>query len=129
MRELTEEELKLAPAWETHYYAFDNGTIQYESADLYVRFFKTTGRFGVEQCNKEYGIAGVAIPRKPFDITKHEFGDTAWPVNEINPEQGYVEFFNQDTVTSDGDYDGHTIYKDDAIAVAKALGVTWDDLK
>ena len=121
MRELTEDELALAPDWATHYYAFDSGTIQYESADLYVRFFKKTGRFGVERCNKEYGISGVVIPRKPFDITKHEFVDLEIGQAEINGDGIQLNMVDNSRPA--------IIYKRDVIAIAKALGVTAEDLE
>ena len=66
---------------------------------------------------------------KPFDITKHEFSDPAWSINEIDVGQGYIDFYNHETCTDDGDADTHVLDKDDAIAIAKALGVTGEDLK
>ncbi len=114
MRDLTEEELKLAPDWATHYYAFDNGAIQFESEYLYARVSAATGILGCEQCNKDYGISGVPIP---FDITKHEFSDD---FTYFDFESRIVE----GVVIVDGG-----INKDDVVAIARALGVTGDDLK
>lgn len=66
---------------------------------------------------------------KPFDITKYNFDDSLWSINEIDTEQGYIDFYNHETCTDDGDSDTHSISKDDAIAIALALGVNAEDLK
>jgi len=75
------------------------------------------------------GIYKYTPKPKPFDITKHEFSDPAWSINEIDVGQGYIDFYNHETCTDDGDADTHVLDKDDAIAIAKALGVTGEYLK
>ena len=55
-----------------------------------------------------------------FDINKHEFGDTVL----------FVECEGcKLTIYCDDDFGFVELYKLDAIAIAKALGVTGDDLK
>lgn len=55
-------------------------------------------------------------PKKPFDITKHEFSDDFTYFDfELCKDEGIV-------IVDGG------INKNDVIAIAKALGVTGDDL-
>lgn len=58
-------------------------------------------------------------PKKPFDITKHEFScDVFYSANLRN-----------NVIELEGDYCvNYTIDKADLIAMCKALGVTGDDL-
>lgn len=63
----------------------------------------------------------VAIDRDPFDITKHEFSDLiANPIAKQNLESA---------ITLDVFGKWLMLDKHDAIAIAKALGVTAEDLK
>jgi len=58
---------------------------------------------------------------KPFDITKHEFSDSI-----ANPK---AKLNLRSTVTIDVFDKWLMLNKQDAIAIAKALGVTGEDLK
>ena len=58
--------------------------------------------------------------KNPFDITKHEFGDTV--------QHFESDGFELSLYCVDG-FRHIELYKDDAIAIAKALGVTGEDLK
>lgn len=126
MRELTKEELKLAPDWATHYHANHNESILFECHYQYCLYEKGAGLTVPVGC---FGVCKESkpIPKKPFDITKHEFDDPAWSINEVNAEHGYIDFYNHETCTDDGDHESHSINKDDAIAITKALGATAED--
>ena len=58
--------------------------------------------------------------KKPFDITKHDFSD--WEISSADFEYGEftLRFFEVNAIH---------LNKQDAIAIAKALGVTGEDLK
>lgn len=60
------------------------------------------------------------VQPKPFDITKHEFGDTV--------QHFESDGFELSLYCVDG-FRHIELYKDDAIAIAKALSVTAEDLK
>lgn len=125
MRDLTEEELKLAPDWATHYQILDLST-------KYKLDFVSKSEFCHLNNQNELTevmshIAGITpedieIPRdkKPFDITKHEFGDT---VQHMESDGCELSLYCVDG------FRHVELYKDDAIAIAKALGVTAEDLK
>ena len=124
MRDLTKEELKLAPDWATHYTVDSYDDVIYQSENLcwWVNLESPLSHKNMDE-------GAVEIIKKPFDITKHEFSDPAWSINEIDVGQGYIDFYNHETCTDDGDDDTHVLDKDDAIAIAKALGVTGENLK
>ncbi len=113
MRDLTEEELKLAPEGATHYYAFDNGDILFECSEKCCMYKINYGLTGSLDCN---GVCKESKPitRKPFDITEHEVSNHVTVL-----ESGDIVVFGS----------GWIINKDRAIAIAKALGVTGEDLK
>lgn len=112
MRDLTPEELKLAPEWATHYIADSDDSIIYESETLcwwagLREPLNNKGSFG--------GLPNRSI--KPFDITKHELFKSGILIKHKNGKDLYVR---------------HLMWhldKDRAIAIAKALGVTGGDLK
>ena len=116
MRDLTEEELKLAPDWATHYFKDDHGDILFESTSGYqwASGLKLKDRIIV----RGYSVK-LSKPIKPFDITKHEFSDTV----------GFVECDGSELTLNCTGCNYVELYKDDAIAIAKALGVTGEDLK
>ena len=130
MRDLTEEELKLAPEWATHY---DSDYIKAHPVKLCffndlqaVNVFKN-GVVGEPYFN-EVGISDSdrELPiRKTFDISEHEFSCES--VKACKPS-----WVGDDLQISilDGDFTHHdaVINKQDVIAMAKALGVTAKDL-
>lgn len=120
MRDLTEEELKLAPSWATHYWIHDN-KIMFESE----AYFQLLGD-GVLGCRYSNAAGYVSshaqeFSKKPFDITKHEFSDSRITLDCVDGE-GDINIYYQEN------YDFY-INKQDAIAIAKAHGVTGEDLK
>lgn len=123
MRDLTAEELALAPEW-AYYYDFFDGMFVYmakgkDSCGNYKFFSEGSGvYFGHEG---ELNLCTRLVPRKnkPFDITKHEWSDV---IAEIEAESGntLVLKFQGSWISLD---------KDDAIAIAKDRGLTAEDLK
>lgn len=108
MRDLTEEELKLAPSWATHYQVTKSGNVIWESKDKYQTVIMSKPR-------KQNSKLSLCRPiNKPFDITKHEFSDAV----------GFVECDGSELTLSCTGSNYVELYKDDAIAIAKALGVT-----
>ena len=95
MRELTQQEIDDAPEWATQY-LIDSGRVEYYSVD------------GI---NSAYGAK--PIPRKPFDISNHEFDDkfhlTSCHVDDCGDVE--ISLANSPTDTY--------ITKQDAIALAK----------
>ena len=67
------------------------------------------------------------LNKKPFDITKCKLSDSAWSIHETDIARGYIGFYNHETYADDGDIETHFLDKSDAIAIAKALGVTGED--
>lgn len=111
MRDLTEEELALAPEWATHYFIdTSDDTPIYESKNLC-----WWAGLGKPLPCKRMDEGAIAIIRKPFDIAQHEWSDKLARVMFL-PEANKICFEGE-------------IYKKDAIAIAKALGVTAEDLK
>lgn len=125
MRELTEEELKLAPDWATHYFIDELDDALYAGLSKDGKYYSVWW-FGlslpIEYVDDIDGY--VTISKKPFDITKHEWSDTS--VKE-------VRLFRDGSIDIQSNLVGVevqiSIYKQDAIAIAKALGVTAEDLK
>ena len=125
MRELTEQELKLAPGWAYMYSITSNNNVRFHDDFM---FCLCNGHVVSDVVSAEpKNFSARLINKKPFDITKHKFGDTAWSINEVNAEQGYIDFYNDETCTDDGNHESHLINEDDAIAIAKALGATAKD--
>ena len=117
MRDLTEEELKLAPDWATHYIVdrFNDAVYQSENLCWWLGL-----RSPLNHSNMDEGV--TEIIRKPFDITKHEFSE-GLSISNMCKLSVEVKFNNND----DSNY--VPLHKDDVIAIAKALGVTGEDLK
>ena len=117
MRDLTEEELKLAPEWATHYLIDDvYGFVIYESEDLcwWLDLDNPIDNYTFDANESK------PINRRSFDISEHEFGDTV----------GLVELDGGELTLNCGTGNNYVdLRKDDAIAIAKALGVIGDDLK
>ena len=118
MRDLTEEELKLAPAGCDHYNIVD-GNVYF--TDIFgIEVFDSRG---VEVNNCIMGnmvfAKSVPLPSKPFDIKCHNFSDD-YIVKVTLDEDIYLHL------------EKHTPYiahsRGDVIAMAKALGVTAKDL-
>jgi len=120
MRELTNKELNtIKPFWATHY-RYNSSEVLFESATRWmavgVNFpFIKRGPFKhkskLTKCNL---IPSYSV--EPFDITKHELFKSGILTKHKNGKDLYVN---------------HLMWqldKDRAIAIAKALGVTGDDL-
>lgn len=119
MRNLTEEELKLAPDWATHYVVDSDESIIYESEKL----CWWVGRR--EPLNNEGSFGNLSNRTiKTFDITKHEFSDKALESCEYEEDGGQEKLlcFAVDEFNDCGAF--FKLNKGDAIAIAKALGVT-----
>ena len=119
MRDLTEEELKLAPDWATHYWVHD-GKVMFESVDL---FQLLNNRELTDSYSNDSGYItsfAVEIKRKPFDIGEYYFSSSN--INGCIVDCGFLNL--SFSVSERGCF----FDKDDAIAIAKALGVTGEDL-
>tara|TARA_R110002073_G_scaffold133936_4_gene281450 strand:+ start:7206 stop:7577 length:372 start_codon:yes stop_codon:yes gene_type:complete len=116
VRDLTEEELKLAPDWATHYIVDSDESIIYESEKL-------CWWEGLrDPLNNERSFGNLSNRTiKPFDISKHKFSD-----RDISMETLASDYL---CLHLDGKapYVAHS--KKDAIAIAKSLCVTGEDLK
>ncbi|QAY17964.1 hypothetical protein [Pseudoalteromonas phage C7] len=125
MRDLTAEELTLAPEWATHY------SVNTSSNWISVCFFSerrvvnlTDGKIGGVYFN-EFGIEDgdrEIVRVKPFDIAKHDFS---------YKKLLFSEFINEKLELMVKDHPSPVFFnvdKSDAIAIAKALGVTGEDL-
>lgn len=112
MRDLTAEELALAPEWATHYIVDVDDDVLFESETYFL--WLVNGVLKVKGDNDELSIDAVEIKRKPFDITQHELNDH---LTEL--ESGNLGVNDC----------GWIIDKERAITIAKALGVTAEDLK
>ena len=126
MRDLTEEELELAPDWATHYYIYSDGDILFECESESALYRKNTNNnenaILTMECD---GICFKSIPinKKPLDITKHEFSDKDIRLSSLCESK--IELAVDDC----GIEHYLTFNKSDSIAIAKALGVTGEDLK
>lgn len=131
MRDLTEEELKLAPAGCDHYNIID-GEVYFTDV-LGIDVFDIDG-YEINNCimdNKVF-VKSRPLPKKPFDISEHEFSDKDLVASidgetielEVTYQQwgGHINGYSEEEKTVN-------INKQDAIAIAKALGVTAEDLK
>ena len=123
MRDLTEEELKLAPDWATHYFIM--GADRALFVDKENRKASDLDMIKSNTCPASYSNWFDDLdlcelkPKKPFNITKHEFGGTV----------GFVECDGSELTLNCTGCNYVELYKDDAIAIAKSLGVTGEDLK
>jgi hypothetical protein len=120
MRDLTEEELKLAPDWATHY-SIDSGDddVVYESEGLcwWSSLGRPVGNFNFNTENNR------EIDRGFVDMKHHQFSDSEVESVKVFLGEGYAT-----TVLSNTAYNTVRQSKEDIIAIAKALGVTGEDL-
>ena len=123
MRDLTEEELKLAPDWATHYDT--DFMVAYPVKVTFIDEDRAVDLFQNDNLGDIYdNNLGIRkedrLIVKPFDITKYEFGDTI---------QHFESYGSELSLYCVDGFRHVELYKDDAIAIAKALGVTGEDLK
>ncbi len=112
MRALTPQEINAAPDWATHYVIDSDDDLTYESLDWWCWATNPYHKHDNHGC-----IDGVPIPRKEFDISKHEFG--------------YAFCSDYASITFEM-YEGQSdliLEKQDAIAIAKHFKLTAEDLK
>ena len=123
MRELTEEERRLAPEWATHYFILDVDKVFFANKESkkgltlimingYGSYQPYIGCF----CDDDL----VEINQKPFDITKHEFSCDSFYSVELRG--GMIELEGEYCVN-------YTLNKKDVIAMALHFGLTAEDLK
>lgn len=119
MRDLTAEELALAPEWATHYIV-DSG----DDSIIYENAFLCWWRGLDNPIDNAVGFGEMEnrpITGREFDITQHEWSDNR--ISFAFDDDGLL-------VEIDGDfYECAKINKKDGVAIAKALGVTAEDLK
>ncbi len=121
MRDLTEEELKLAPEWATHYSVIHGCKILFESDLKCCLYENKTGLTHSIECN---GVSPSSRPIIGFCFVKHSFSDDEVRFAKVSRNKSHV------TITLSESAFGTVRYnKSDAIAIAKALGVTGEDLK
>lgn len=125
MRELTEEELKLAPDWTYMYSITSNNNVRFHS-DLMFCIFNGHVISDIVISEPE-NFGARLLNKKPFDITKHEWSDFSWSINQ--QDRDAIELYNHETCTDDGDAELFQINKSDSIAIAKHFGLTEKDLK
>lgn len=119
MRKLTEEELKLAPEWATHYTVDCCNDVIYQNGNLcwWSGLSLPLGHNKINPTAKP-----INKPKKQFDITKYDFSDCYVLKAELeggcslsfelqSHELGFVSF-----------------NKNDVIAMARALSVNAEDL-
>lgn len=119
MRDLTEEELALAPSWATHYIVDSDDSIIYESVSLcwwcgLGKPIDNTLGFGK--------MKNRPITGRESDITQHEWSDCDLVFNRLDID------CNIHLDSTDVDC-GIFINKTDAIAIAKHFKLTAEDLK
>jgi len=105
MRELTQQEIDNAPEWATHYKVVKSVTLQNHPVIFVACEDEAASIYNYEP-----------VPRKPFDISEHEFSDKDIFNHFITKDKSRINFdFDSDLMPSD------TIgfNKDDAIAIAK----------
>ncbi len=113
-RQLTQEEINLAPEWATRYFIITCTTIRFESEGYYCYSFngemsaKERNKFGVDEDSQP-------IPRKAFNVESFQSPDMH------DMDQPYI-CIDDGIITVDGKIDKHW-----SIAIAKALGVTASD--
>lgn len=121
-RQLTKEELDIAPKWATNYTVVREGEIIFESKD----FFKILkeGSLGLKFKQFSSGIQGSSqpIPRKAFDLSKVKWSEAS----DISSVSGFLD----ESLEVEYNY-GLILYetKQDVINKAKSIGVTAEDFK
>lgn len=133
MRELTEEELKLAPEWATHYYAYSGGDILFECEYKNALYSEILGFMWREMLSTGICDRSEPLPKKPFDISEHKFSDSKLNFDGFSDGALVLSAEYEQWV---GDLNGYSleelpinVNKDDAIAIAKHFGLTAEDLK
>ena len=121
MRDLTKEELGLAPDWATHYNVLDGcGAVLFESAGLFIwSAALKEGRAPI--LNAEVLGNSMPIIREPFDIKNYECEDKYTQIAFVNKD--YID------INCCEDEMAVRITKRDCIALAKALNITAKDLE
>lgn len=129
MRDLTAEELALAPEWATHYQFGVLGNLIFLSLRKMLAWnvnLPMSLTVDLDDCSHLI-CNPKPIQAKKFDITQHEWSDCRnlqfagrdegldTLCFKVDVGDGVVAFFDLD--------------KDDSIAIARALGVTPEDLK
>tara|TARA_X000001382_G_scaffold47092_1_gene31895 strand:- start:358 stop:714 length:357 start_codon:yes stop_codon:yes gene_type:complete len=118
VRDLTKEGEELAPEWATHYIIDEDDDVVYESQELF-----WWSELGEPQRNFNFDVDRNRPIHKTLDLTKHEFSDVAIRVSNLCKSK--IEFAVDDC----GIEHYFTQSKVDVIEIAKALGVTGEDLK
>jgi hypothetical protein len=135
MRDLTNEELKLAPDWATHWYFYNScmKCIIFESESTFQTYNIESGSWSfIGKRKSNISRKAKQLPGKSFDITGYKFSESIVGFDSISSSTlGLSVEYKQ----WNGYLDGHSaeelfisINKSDAVAIAKALGVTGDDL-
>lgn len=115
MSELKQNQLNKKPSWATHYYM--------DGDDLYFCSSRWYGKCGTNQkIPNRIGLKSFAKPiaQEAFDISNHKFNDDH--ISHANTGSGNVIIYDHDYGVS-----SVKLNKDDAIAIAKSLGVTKED--
>ncbi len=117
-RQLTQEELNLAPEWASRYSVDEFNAVLFESDKLFQ--WLDSGVLGCiyPQVNSGISMDSQPIPRKAFDVASIE------SPNMHDMDQPYIRNNDDGTITVDGKIDKYLV-----IAIAKALGVTAEDFK
>lgn len=126
MRDLTKEELKLAPEWVTEYLIGSSTDVAYFISPASNKMMLNIGKREVMDFDSLYREDELRpIHRNHFDITEHEFScenfkacKPSWIGDDLQVE----------IIDSDFTHHEALLNKTDAIAIAKALGVTGKDL-
>ena len=117
-RELTEEELKLAPDWAYMYSITSNNNVRFHSDLMFCIFNGHVVSDIVISEPENFGAR--LLNKKPFDITKHKWSDCDI---QCEVENDYIRFKSQ------SECDEFVVEKGDVIAIAKHFGLTKEDLK
>jgi len=132
MRELTEEELKLAPDW-AYFYGIFNGEVVFMSRGRddngdYTFYHKEHGIYkGREPI---YMLCDKVIKQKPFDIAKHEWSDVAKDCHILFNAPSWAGGDLQICIADpNGNYADDVLIREHAIAIARHFGLTAEDLK
>ena len=128
MRKLTEEELRKCPDGFLEYgfnrsggvFFFDRnrGVGVVCGGNLELKLSK--GHYAFYECKP------IPKPKKPFDITKHEFSDERISFSDTLDVDVGCDAYYDDSIIEVANYDFN---KKDAIAIAKHFGLTIEDLK
>ena len=127
MRDLTEEELKLAPDWATHYCVTKfkgQHCITFHNSYWDQWVYPVSGAWSPKMTSQRIPALAKPISTKPFDINKHEFSDDEIRFVKVFHAEEYITILLNREALNTVRHD-----KADIIAMAKALGVTGEDLK